>query len=222
MAYTKVDWTEAVPITAANLDQMDTGIAAAAVAGTGGAQTRTNTQNDGRFLQLSGGTVSGLLTLSGERLNVGTAGVLPQASGAIRARAKAGDPAISIYADTGSTERIMQNFLNVNGTVGSIRVQNSATTYLTSSDYRLKENWQAMSGALERVGMLKPGTWEWKGGGSGEGLMAHEAQQVVPDAVSGVKDGPEMQGIDYSMLVPVLIGAVQELAAKVAALEGDV
>ena len=253
--YTKVGWTELIPITAANLDQMDTGVLASArkdenladltvpatartnlglgtmatqAEGTAGSSFRDNTANDARFLQLTGGTVSGLVTLSGERLNVGATANLPQSSGAIRARATAGDPAMSIYASTGSTERIMQTFLNTNGTVGSIRVQNSATTFQTTSDYRLKENFVEMAGALERVGMLRPGTFDWKAGGSSRGLLAHEAAEVVPEAVSGEKDAVDGDGnivpqqIDYSMFVPDLIAAVNELAAKVAQLEGTV
>jgi hypothetical protein len=53
----------------------------------------------------------------------------------------------------------------------------------------------------------------------------HEAQAVVPESVTGTKDAvdadgtPAYQGIDQSKLVPLLVAAVQELAARVAALE---
>jgi hypothetical protein len=49
--------------------------------------------------------------------------------------------------------------------------------------------------------------------------MAHELQEVLPDAVSGEKDAEEMQGVDYSKIVPLLIKSIQELTAKVEALE---
>jgi hypothetical protein len=49
--------------------------------------------------------------------------------------------------------------------------------------------------------------------------MAHELESVLPDAVSGEKDAEEMQGVDYSKIVPVLIKAIQELTAKVEMLE---
>jgi len=52
-----------------------------------------------------------------------------------------------------------------------------------------------------------------------DGFIAHEAQAVVPEAVTGVKDGPEMQEMDNSKLVPLLVAAVQEIAARVAKLE---
>ena len=81
-----------------------------------------------------------------------------------------------------------------------------------------------------------------------DGFFAHEAQAVVPQAVTGTKDGmrPEtyylegdtlpsgkvvgdvktyssseidIQQLDYSQLVPLLVAAVQELIGKVEALE---
>ena len=49
--------------------------------------------------------------------------------------------------------------------------------------------------------------------------MAHELQEVVPNAVSGEKDAEEMQGVDYSKIVPLLIKSIQELEARVKTLE---
>jgi len=109
--------------------------------------------------------------------------------------------------------------------IGSIN-QNGTTAvqYLTSSDYRLKENITPMTGALNKVTQLKPVTYKWKTDGSdGQGFIAHELQAVVPDAVSGEKDAvdaegnPIHQGIDTSFLVATLTAAIQELNAKVEA-----
>jgi hypothetical protein len=122
-----------------------------------------------------------------------------------------------------------------NGTnVGEIEVTGSATTYATSSDYRLKENVQPMTGALAKVQALKPVAYKWKiDGSSGEGFIAHELQEFCPDAVTGEKDAvdaegnPKYQGIDTSFLVATLTAAIQEqqaiitaLTARVEALEG--
>ena len=119
-------------------------------------------------------------------------------------------------------------FSNGNGIVGSIYTSGSATTYATSSDYRLKENIAPMSGALDTVSKLKPVTYKWKVDGSdGQGFIAHELQAVVPDAVVGVKDAvdlegnPQYQQIDTSFLVATLTAAIQELNAKVTALEAQ-
>lgn len=101
------------------------------------------------------------------------------------------------------------------GTVGSITTTNVATTYNTSSDYRLKEAVAPMTGALARLSQLKPITYTWKVDGSvSEGFLAHELQEVVPLAVHGEKDGDEMQGVDHSKIVPLLVAALQELKAE--------
>ena len=110
--------------------------------------------------------------------------------------------------------------------VGVISHDGTNTTYSTSSDYRLKEQVQPMKDRLELVKKLKPSTFVWKDGQiPGQGFIAHELQQFVPEAVSGEKDAvdadgnPVYQGVDLSFLVATLTAAVQELAAKVEALE---
>ena len=111
-------------------------------------------------------------------------------------------------------------------TVGTIQTTASSTAYNTSSDYRLKESVQPMTGALNRVIALKPSTYKWKvDGSSGEGFIAHELAQVVPLAVTGEKDAVnedgsiKAQGVDLSKVVPVLVAAIQEIAAEVNALK---
>ena len=112
------------------------------------------------------------------------------------------------------------NFQNGNGGVGGISTSGSATQYVTSSDYRLKENITPMTGALAKVAQLKPVTYKWKVDGSdGEGFIAHELAEVKPDCVSGDKDAldadgnPVYQGIDVSFLVATLTAALQETKA---------
>jgi hypothetical protein len=117
-------------------------------------------------------------------------------------------------------------FQNPNGDVGSIVTNGSATAYNTSSDYRLKEDWQPMTGAVDRLQQLNPVNFAWKIDGSRvDGFIAHEAQAVVPECVTGEKDevdadgNPKYQGIDQSKLVPLLTAALQEAIAKIEALE---
>ena len=45
--------------------------------------------------------------------------------------------------------------------------------------------------------------------------MAHELQEVLPYAVNGEKDAEEMQAVDYSKIVPLLIKSIQELKAEI-------
>ena len=55
-----------------------------------------------------------------------------------------------------------------------------------------------------------------------DGVLAHELQEVIPYAVQGEKDGKEMQGVDYSKLVPILIKSVQELSAEIDILKQEI
>jgi hypothetical protein len=110
--------------------------------------------------------------------------------------------------------------------VGRIICSSSATTFATTSDYRLKENVAPMTGALEKITALKPCTYTWKVDGSaGQGFIAHELQAVVPDCVAGEKDAidkdgkPQYQGVDTSFLVATLVAAIQELTARLEVLE---
>jgi len=92
---------------------------------------------------------------------------------------------------------------NANGVVGSIFTNGSSTLYNTSSDYRLKEDWQPMTGATERVKALKPVNFAWKVGGSRvDGFLAHEAQEVVPECATGEKDA--MRTEEYEVTPTVL------------------
>jgi hypothetical protein len=130
--------------------------------------------------------------------------------------------------DTQSAGQIFQLFLNSAGnTAGSITHTGTTTiNYGASSDYRLKENVEPITNALVKVALLKPSTFTWVGTDeAGEGFIAHELQSVVPLAVAGEKDVVNKDGsikpqqVDYGKLTPLLTAAIQELAAKVTALE---
>jgi hypothetical protein len=75
---------------------------------------------------------------------------------------------------------------------------------------------------------LNPVTFKWKDKDrTAVGFVAHEVQAAIPTAITGVKDEmhdektPVFQGIDPLQIVAVLVKAVQELTAKVAALESN-
>ncbi len=114
-----------------------------------------------------------------------------------------------------SSTRIIQRFYNPNGNVGNITMSQSSVTYSTTSDYRLKEDLQDFKG-LDMVSKIPVYDFKWKTDESRSyGVMAHELQEVLPDAVSGEKDAEEMQGVDYSKIVPLLVKSIQELKAEV-------
>jgi hypothetical protein len=105
-------------------------------------------------------------------------------------------------ATTVTTTAALAVFLNPNGTVGSIATNGSSTAFNTSSDYRLKEDWVAMEGALDRVDALKPINFAWKADGSRvDGFLAHELAEVVPEAVTGEKDATEIRSVEVSPAV---------------------
>jgi len=122
-----------------------------------------------------------------------------------------------------TTGELMAFWYNQSG-VGNVSTNGSNCTFNSTSDYRLKQNIQPMTGALARVNLLKPVTYNWiRENQSGEGFIAHELQEVVPEAVTGTKDAvdedgnPVYQAIDQSVLVATLTAAIQELNAKVEA-----
>ena len=114
--------------------------------------------------------------------------------------------------------------------IGSISQDGASTvTYSTSSDYRLKENVNYSFDATTRLNQLKPCRFNFIADGPSrvvDGFLAHEVSGIVPEAILGEKDAVnddgsiKPQGIDQSKLVPLLVKAVQELAARVTTLEG--
>ena len=122
------------------------------------------------------------------------------------------------------------DFFNSNGGVGSITTSGSSTAFNTSSDYRLKENIVPLTGATARINQLKPSQFNFKADPDTtvDGFIAHEAQAVVPECVTGEKDAVNEdgsinpQGIDQSKLVPLLTAALQEALAEIASLKDRV
>ncbi len=136
--------------------------------------------------------------------------------------------------------------------VGSISVTASGTAFNTSSDYRLKENVTNVTDGITRVKQLSPKRFNFiiDADTTVDGFLAHEAQTIVPEAVTGTKDKlkvwvegeelpdgvsvgdnkldadgntiPEYQEIDQAKLVPLLTAALQEAIAKIETLETKV
>ena len=150
----------------------------------------------------------------------------------------------TLSTNTSASGKEVQTF-RLNGTqVGNI-VITSSTAYNTSSDYRLKQNVDYDWNATTECKKLKPCQFKWisdveieNGGGATAqtitGFLAHELQTVVPEATSGVKDATETyinddgdsatrikpQLIDQSKIIAILTKTIQELEARITALEG--
>jgi hypothetical protein len=135
-----------------------------------------------------------------------------------------------ISTETDSTvSRFAIDFHNPNGRVGYILTNGSSTSYNTSSDHRLKENVSYDFDATTRLKQLKPARFNFIADANTtvDGFLAHEVQNIVPEAISGEKDAvdedgnPEYQGIDQSKLVPLLVKTIQELEARITTLEAN-
>jgi hypothetical protein len=106
-------------------------------------------------------------------------------------------------------------------TVGSVSVTATTTTYNTSSDYRLKNITGPITNSGAYIDSLNPVEGTWKADGSAfVGLIAHEVQEASrTNVATGVKDGEQMQGMDYSSaeIIANLIAEVKSLRARLAA-----
>jgi len=139
---------------------------------------------------------------------------------------RAGSWGMQIRNTTGTTQATTYIAFKYGSTqTGYIESSGTNTTYNTSSDYRLKEDIAPMTGALEKIALIRPVTYKWKSTGEADqGFIAHELAEVCPSAVSGAKDAvdvdgnPQYQGIDTSFLVATLTAAIQEQQALITAL----
>ena len=103
----------------------------------------------------------------------------------------------------------------------------TGVAYITTSDYRLKENVVPLTGAIDRLCQLQAHRFNFIADPDKtvDGFLAHEAQTVVPECATGIKDevdadgNPKYQGIDQSKLVPLLTAALQEALQKIDAME---
>ena len=137
----------------------------------------------------------------------------------------AGTASSQLNLGTSSTAlHTLVNFRDsTNGVTGNVQSNSGGVSFNSISDYRLKENIVPMTGALDRVSQLKPSQYNLKKhkDNTVEGFIAHELQEVYSQAVSGEKDKvndkgePQYQFVDNSKLVPLLVGAIQELKTEI-------
>ena len=172
---------------------------------------------------------------------------------------------LAFWTNAAERMRIHSNgkvaFYNANVEVGSITTSGSSTSYNTSSDYRLKENVKPIADAVSRLMQLKPSRFNFISDKNKtvDGFIAHEIEEIVPECVTGTKDGMKIignivnkdgkviqekvekpedlkegqkwektgeeadyQGIDQSKIVPLVVGAVQELSKEMQELSKEI
>ena len=104
---------------------------------------------------------------------------------------------------------------DANAVVGSIAPGSTSTSFNTSSDYRLKEDLKDFAG-LNMISKIPVYSFKWINKDKrSHGVLAHELEKVLPQAVTGEKDAKKTQVVDYSKIVPLLIKAIQELKAEI-------
>jgi hypothetical protein len=146
-------------------------------------------------------------------------------NGGVRLRNNGGNIGeIALANNSGASDYVARFLWGATPTlVGNITVSSTATAYVTSSDYRLKNITGPITTSGAYIDSLKPVEGTWKADGSTfVGLIAHEVQEASRTPVAtGTKDGAEMQGMDYSSaeIIANLIAELQSLRARVAQLE---
>ena len=119
---------------------------------------------------------------------------------------------------------------NGGSVLGTVSTNGTNASFNTTSDHRLKENVIDIADGITRVKQLQPKRFNFIADADTtvDGFLAHEAQTIVPEAVTGTHNEVDdngnavMQCIDQSKLVPLLTAALQEAIAKIETLESEV
>ena len=134
---------------------------------------------------------------------------------------------VGIFNRTNTTGKILEFKSDGSTVVGDVSTNGSTTNYNGNSDYRLKQDINNIDNAITKIKTLRPITFRWKNNvdiGYDSGFIAHEVQETghYNHLVTGVKDGTDYQGLDYSKFTPMLVAALQESVAKIETLEAKV
>lgn len=112
--------------------------------------------------------------------------------------------------------------------LGRFEVNNTTVQFVSASDYRKKTDIQPLSGALALIDQLRPCAFNYHGTTGdpvNHGFIAHELQEVVPDAVQGDKDQvspqgkPRYQKIDQTRVIPLLTAGLKELRQQISQID---
>jgi hypothetical protein len=191
-------------------------------------------------LDKTGGTMTGVLRMGGVSSS-DQAGMDISPSGAINTTLSSGggssaaNPSLTLNrfgvpgpADVGGVfVSFRRGQANQTGSI-TIGAGGTSTLFNTTSDERLKDVLGDVADPLGRVLELRPVRFAWKEtGAEQDGFLALEVAEVAPHAVTGERGAVDDDGnivpqqLDVSQLVPLLVAAVQTLAARVAELEAS-
>jgi hypothetical protein len=196
---------------------------------TGAASLYTQNSGTHRWLYAASGTVDTAITFS-EAMRIANSGNLlvgttsdPAGSERIRVSVTSGTiNGMCAVATTTAGGSALVNRNSSNTYVGGVTFTDTATSFPTSSDQRLKENILDAPSASDDIDAIQVRSFDWKANGSHQkyGMIAQELITVAPEAVYQPEDPEEIMGVDYSKLVPMMLKEIQSLRARVAQLEG--
>ena len=212
--------------------------------GSAGSPSLTNTGDTNTGLFFPDDDTIGIATAGSERVRFDSAGKLGVNAGDFTLYNSTSGGGVQLWPDgasamarSGSSTVFYINKTTANGkaiefrrggsAVGDINLGSSSTTYNTSSDYRLKENVIPITDSLSRLMKLKPSQFNFikDKNITIDGFLAHEVEEIIPEAVTGEKDAVDNEGnniyqsIDHSKIVPLLTASIQDLVKKVEELE---
>lgn len=234
--------TTAIALNRASASQTLTGVsidgnaATATSATTAGSVTNgLTTSNYGSYaVPLAGGIMSGVLTIgnAGDQIHLH-----PAANGSAGRTALLRNDGSDFYilladsntAPAAASWNALRPFM-INTTTGLFVSQNSQTfsgtttvqgTLSITSDARLKENLVPITGAVDKVKALTGYNYNRIGSEKLEmGVVAQEVQVIAPELISETEEGN--LSVAYANMVALLIEAVKEQSAEIAALKEQV
>ena len=109
--------------------------------------------------------------------------------------------------------------------VTQVSLTTTSTNWISSSDSRLKDVVEPLQDNISKLATCTPVKYRWKPEHAGGdttthlGLIAQEVQGVYPEVVSVGNTAEGYLSLEYTALIPALVGAINELSARVAALE---
>jgi len=113
-----------------------------------------------------------------------------------------------LVLDSGSSS----NFVTVSG---GLRVGEDVIAFALS-DVKYKREVKKIDSALEKLDKINGVNFEWTDDapfkGSDIGVLAHEIEEVIPEAVITRKNGAK--AVRYEKIIPLLIEAIKELKSK--------
>ncbi len=157
-------------------------------------------------------------------------GAISTNGGSYGFRIEGGNQEHTLYqsqAGTGNFDFV--RYYNGHGYIGRIRHSGGTLSFANLSDYRRKENVVSLTGSTAKVKQLNPIKYNLitdETNTAVHGFLAHEVSPVCPEAVGGEKDAvdddgnPEYQFLDSTRLIPLLVGTIKELEARITTLEG--